>query len=113
MNEMMPDIKINSYDKMDNMILDLLAGRIDVGLTSLSFLSPLMKKPEGKKLRLIGPKMTKGPFGRGVAVGIRKEDAKLKEMFDKADRRSRGRRQPEQAGREVVRLRQLSSRTNI
>jgi octopine/nopaline transport system substrate-binding protein len=84
MNEMMPDVKINSYDKMDNMILDLLAGRIEVGLTSLSFLSPLMKKPEGKKLRLIGPKMTKGPFGRGVAVGIRKEDAKLKEMFDKA-----------------------------
>ena len=84
MNEMMPDIKINSYDKMDNMILDLMAGRIDVGLTSLSFLSPLMKKPEGKKLRLIGPKMTKGPFGRGVAAGIRKEDAKLKEMFTKA-----------------------------
>ena len=84
MNEMMPDIKISSYDKMDNMILDLIAGRIEVGLTSLSFLKPLMEKPEGKKLRLIGPSMTKGPFGRGVAVGLRKEDAKLREMFDKA-----------------------------
>ncbi len=84
MNEMMPEVKINSYDKMDNMILDLLAGRIDVGLTSLSFLSTIMKKPEGKKLRLIGPKMTRGPFGRGVAAGIRKEDVKLKEMFSKA-----------------------------
>lgn len=84
MNELMPDVKIASYDKMDNMILDLLAGRIEVGLTSLSFLTPLMKKPEGKKLRLIGPKMTRGPFGRGVAAGIRKEDAKLKEMFTKA-----------------------------
>jgi len=43
-----------------------------------------MEKPDGKKLRLIGPSMTKGPFGRGVAVGIRKEDGKLKEMFNKA-----------------------------
>jgi octopine/nopaline transport system substrate-binding protein len=84
MIKMMPDIKINSYDKMDNMILDLIAGRIDIGLTSLTFLSPLLKKPEGKKLALIGPTMTKGPFGRGVAVGIRKEDKKLLDMFSKA-----------------------------
>ena len=84
MNKMMPNIEIKSYDKMDNMILDLIAGRIDIGLTSLSFLTPLMKKPAGKKLQLIGPQMTKGPFGRGVAVGIRKEDGKLGDMFTKA-----------------------------
>jgi octopine/nopaline transport system substrate-binding protein len=84
MNDMMPEIEIASYDKMDNMILDLIAGRIDIGLTSLSFLTPLMKKPEGKKLQLIGPSMTKGPFGRGVAVGVRKEDTKLRDMFSKA-----------------------------
>ena len=57
-----PDIKISSYDKMDNMILDLIAGRIEVGLTSLSFLKPLMEKPAGKQLRLIGPSMTKGLY---------------------------------------------------
>ena len=28
--------------------------------------------------------MTQGPFGRGVAVGVRQEDNKLREMFDKA-----------------------------
>ena len=33
---------------------------------------------------VIGPSMTKGPFGRGVAVGIRKEDGKLGDMFSKA-----------------------------
>jgi octopine/nopaline transport system substrate-binding protein len=84
MIKMMPELEIKSYDKMDNMILDLIAGRIDIGLTSLTFLSPLMKKPAGKKLQLIGPTMTKGPFGRGVAVGIRQEDVKLREMFSKA-----------------------------
>jgi octopine/nopaline transport system substrate-binding protein len=84
MIKMMPKIEIKSYDKMDNMILDLLAGRIDIGLTSLTFLTPLLKKAEGKKLQLIGPQMTKGPFGRGVAVGIRKEDTKLRDMFSKA-----------------------------
>ena len=84
MIKMMPTIEIKSYDVMDNMILDLLAGRIDIGLTSLTFLTPLLKKPEGKNLKLIGPTMTKGPFGRGVAVGIRKEDTELRDMFSKA-----------------------------
>lgn len=84
MREFMPEIEVAEYDKIDNMILDLQAGRVDAGLGAMSFLKPLMDKEEGKDLTVVGPGMTKGPFGKGVAVGIRQEDAKLREMFSEA-----------------------------
>lgn len=84
MREFMPEIEVAEYDKIDNMILDLQAGRVDAGLGAMSFLKPLMDKDEGKDLTVVGPGMTKGPFGRGVAVGIRQEDDKLREMFSEA-----------------------------
>jgi octopine/nopaline transport system substrate-binding protein len=83
-NEMMPKIKVKSYGKIDNMLLDIISGRVDIGLTSVTFLTPLMKKPEGEKIKMIGPSLTKGPFGRGAGAGIRKEDKQLRNMFSKA-----------------------------
>ncbi len=84
MKQLLPEVKISSYDKLDNMILDLNSERIDIAMAAMSFIKPLSEKPEGKNLTAIGPGMTKGPLGGGVAVGIRKEDAKLGDMFSKA-----------------------------
>lgn len=84
MTQVMPTVPLSIYDTIDNMILDLGAGRVDAGLASVSFLKPLTDKPEGKDLRIFGPSMTGGPFGKGVGVGIRKSDPELKAMFDKA-----------------------------
>ncbi|MCM2446928.1 transporter substrate-binding domain-containing protein [Rahnella sp. CG8] len=84
MRQLMPNVELTSYDTIDNMILDLKAGRIDLGLASVSFLKPLTDKPEGKDLRIFGPNMTGGPFGKGVGVGLRKEDNSLRGMFDQA-----------------------------
>ncbi len=84
LREFMPDIEVAEYDKIDNMILDLAAGRVDLGLAAMSFLKPLMDKPEGADLAVFGPGMTKGPFGKGVAVGIRQEDDELRNLFSKA-----------------------------
>jgi octopine/nopaline transport system substrate-binding protein len=84
MNAMLPKVKLAIYDKIDNMVLDLTAGRIDAGLSSLSYFKPLLDESVGKDLKLIGPQMTGGLLGPGVGVGIRKEDAKLVEMFNKA-----------------------------
>ena len=71
MNEFMPDIDLKSYDTMDNMILDLRAGRIDAGYTAVTFLKPIID--ESGDVVSIGPNMTGGPLGRGVAVGIHKK----------------------------------------
>ena len=81
---MSKDITIKTYDTQENLDLDLEAGRVDAALASMSYWVPLLKKDKGKGMVMVGPKMTKGPFGRGVGVGIRKEDAPLKEMFSKA-----------------------------
>ncbi len=81
---MMPDMKVKSYEKVDNILLDIISERIDLALVPITFLTPLMEKPEGKKIQLVGPQFTKGPFGRGVGAGIRKENSELREMFSKA-----------------------------
>lgn len=84
MRQEMAEVDLQTYDTIDNMILDLEAGRIDLGLASVSFLKPLTEKPEGKDLKIFGPSMTGGVFGKGVGVGIRKEDEALRGKFDEA-----------------------------
>ena len=82
MKEFMPDVALKSYDTMDNMILDLQAGRIDAGYTAITFLKPIIEESGG--VVEIGPKMTGGPLGRGVGVGVRKEDSALRGKFTDA-----------------------------
>ncbi len=82
MTEFMPEIDLKSYDTMDNMILDLEAGRIDAGYTSMTYLRPILE--QGDDIAVIGPKMTGGPLGRGVAVGLRQEDTELRDRFNAA-----------------------------
>ncbi len=84
MKEMMPSVQISTYDTVDNVMMDLKAGRIDASLSSVSFLKPLTDKPDNKDLKMFGPKMSGGVFGKGVGVGIRQEDTDLKALFDKA-----------------------------
>jgi len=70
MKQMMPGVQISTYDTIDNVVMDLKAGRIDVSLSSISFLKPLTDKPDNKDLKMFGPRMTGGVFGKGVGVGI-------------------------------------------
>lgn len=78
------DVDIRTYDTQENLDLDLEAGRVDAALASLSYWVPLLKSDKGKDMVLIGPGFTGGPFGKGVGVGIRKEDKDLVAMFNKA-----------------------------
>jgi len=82
MHEFMPDVALKSYDTMDNMILDLQAGRIDAGYTAITFLKPIIE--DSGDVVEIGPNMTGGPLGRGVGVGIRQEDNELRGKFTDA-----------------------------
>jgi octopine/nopaline transport system substrate-binding protein len=77
-------VEIRKYDTQENLDLDLQAGRVDVALASMSYWQPLLSSDDGVDLTLIGPGMTGGPFGAGVGVGIRREDAALALMFNKA-----------------------------
>ena len=77
--------EIREYKTTEQHDLDLSAGRIDAALGSHSaFQATIDKTPAGKDMQIVGPILSGGPFGLGVAVGMRKEDKDLKEAFDKA-----------------------------
>ncbi|MGE4239857.1 transporter substrate-binding domain-containing protein [Ramlibacter sp.] len=74
-----PGVEINRYDSAENLLLDLVAQRIDVALVGpvkveMDFLS----KPEGRNFEFVGPELeSRKYFGDGVGVGVRKEDQAL------------------------------------
>ena len=76
-------VKVRTYKTQDEVNLDLAAGRIDAGLADILAITEFAKK-SGKPVVLTGPVYSGGPFGAGVGVGMRKEDTKLLEDFNKA-----------------------------
>ncbi|MFT3720578.1 transporter substrate-binding domain-containing protein [Pseudorhodoferax sp.] len=87
-----PGVEIARYDSAENLLLDLVAQRIDLALVGpIKVEMDFLNKPEGKDYEFIGPELDAAKyFGDGVAVGLRKEDqalrgeinAGLQSMFD-------------------------------
>ena len=79
------DADIRTYAKLEDANLDLLTGRIDLVLGDKLALSRFLKAREGACCHIIGePPADPAYYGEGVAVGLRKEDKDLKEMFNRA-----------------------------
>jgi octopine/nopaline transport system substrate-binding protein len=76
--------EIREYKTTEQHDLDLSAGRIDAVLADATTLRGTTEKPEFKNFVVVGPSLTGGLLGPGVGVGLRKEDADLKKMFDDA-----------------------------
>lgn len=53
-------------------------------MASLAYLTDAAKKPGNEDIVMTGPFFKGGILGRGVAVGLRKDDTELKKMFDDA-----------------------------
>ena len=81
-------VNIRTYKTQDEVNLDLVAGRIDVGLADILAITDFAEK-SGKPVVLTGPVYSGGPFGGGVGVGIRKEDTQLLKDFNKAINKAR------------------------
>ncbi len=77
-------ITIREYKTTEQHDLDLTAGRVDAIFAGHGALAATKEKPEFKDMVVAGTGMRGGLLGRGVAVGMRKDDAELKAMFDKA-----------------------------
>lgn len=78
------DVEIRPYKTTEQHDLDLTAGRIDAALAAMSYWKPLLDKPEGKDMVMVGPSFTGGVFGSGVGIGMRKADGPLLAEFNKA-----------------------------
>jgi len=77
-------ITIREYKTTEQHDLDLSAGRIDAIFAAHSSLKASTEKPEFKDMLIAGGAVNGDVLGRGVAVGLRKDDTELKAMFDKA-----------------------------
>lgn len=78
------NVKVRTYDTQENLELDLQAGRIDAALGAMSYWVKQINSEDGENMAMVGPRMTGGPFGAGVAVAVRKKDKGLADMFSKA-----------------------------
>jgi octopine/nopaline transport system substrate-binding protein len=77
-------VLMRQYKTLESRTLDLVAGRIDIVVGSKDTLLGAMGQPGNENIVLAGPCFVGGIFGEGGGIGLRKEDTKLKAMFDKA-----------------------------
>lgn len=77
------DIEVREYKTTEQQELDLLAGRIDAIVQANTSLATTKNNPEFKGYDIFGPTFFGGPLGKGVAIGLRKDDAELKVLLDK------------------------------
>lgn len=81
------DATLKTYDTASNLLADLKAGRLDAAITTGATASDWVKGDSGKSVKLVGqPVIDAEVFGPGIGVGLRKEDAALKQSFDEAIR---------------------------
>ncbi|MBN9032502.1 MAG: transporter substrate-binding domain-containing protein [Rhizobiales bacterium] len=77
-------VEIRTYDKQDNLNMDLAAGRLDGGLADYSVWKAFLESKYGTSATLYGPRISGGLFGPGVGIGLRKEDRWLADTFNDA-----------------------------
>jgi octopine/nopaline transport system substrate-binding protein len=80
----LPKIAVRTYDKIDNAGIDLAAGRVDAVIGDRSVVEAVIKEDKGGNIVMFGPNLVRGVLGEGMGLGLRKQDADLKALFDKA-----------------------------
>jgi octopine/nopaline transport system substrate-binding protein len=75
---------LRGYKSTEQHDLDLAAGRIDAIFAAQSALTSTFKRPEFKDFVIAGAGIYGDIMGRGIAVGLRKTDADLREKFNTA-----------------------------
>lgn len=75
-------ITVREYKTAEEADLDLASGRIDMQVTARSYLNTLQKTQAYSNVVMTGPLFKGGLLGRGVAVGLRKDEADLKRRFN-------------------------------
>lgn len=77
-------VTLKTYGTQDDLNLDLQAGRIDAAVAENSVWADLIENDPSSGVALIGPTLDGGPFGEGIGVGLRQEDADLRAAFNAA-----------------------------
>jgi octopine/nopaline transport system substrate-binding protein len=84
LEQLMPGVEVRTYDKVDNLGLDLVSGRIDALVADVSAIDGLVKaSDQNKDITKFGPAFSRGLLGEGVGAGVRKSDTELQAKLDK------------------------------
>ncbi len=79
------ETQVQRYGRLDEAILDLRAGRVDLVLGDKLPLTRFLASADGECCQIVGDApITPGYLRRAVGVGLRKEDEELKGLFDRA-----------------------------
>lgn len=79
-------VEVREYKTTEQHDLDLLAGRVDIVMASMAYLSTFKAKPGNEDVIVSGPRFQGGMLGKGSAIAFRKGQTELKEKFDAAIR---------------------------
>jgi octopine/nopaline transport system substrate-binding protein len=77
-------VEVREYKTTEEHDLDLKAGRVDIVMASMAYLTTASEKPGNDDMTTAGPRFQGGFLGRGSSVGLRKSDTELKAMFNDA-----------------------------
>lgn len=77
-------VTVREYKTTEEHDLDLTAGRVDLVMASMAYLTTASQKPGNEDMTTAGPRFQGGFLGRGSSVGLRKTDPELKAMFNDA-----------------------------
>lgn len=87
LNAHMPNVQVRSYERNEQLVDDLRAGRVDVGMMELSAWEPFMEGGAASGLKHIGPQLTGADypeFGQGQGIALKKGNVELKDRLDGA-----------------------------
>ncbi|MFC7400007.1 transporter substrate-binding domain-containing protein [Chelatococcus sp. GCM10030263] len=79
-------VDIREYKTTEQHDLDLAAGRVDLIMASMAYLTTAASKPGNEDMVITGPRFQGGILGKGSAIGLRKSDTALKAKLDDAIR---------------------------
>ncbi len=77
-------VEMRLYQTMDDLHLDLAAGRIDAAIGDVGSLLDFMATEQGQDITMFGPNLSGDVLGEGVGGAVRKEDTDILEMWNKA-----------------------------
>ncbi|RFB75651.1 transporter substrate-binding domain-containing protein [Methylovirgula sp. 4M-Z18] len=75
---------ITEYKTAPEHDLDVTANRIDVAFDDDTYFTSAFAKPGNDQMVLVGPQIGGSIWGKGIGPGFRKDDADLRDKFDKA-----------------------------
>lgn len=76
--------RVRTYERQSVLDKDVAAGKLSAMLVSLGYAVPLTGRKAGAGLKMIGPRISGGPFGAGIGAAVQRADAGLAAKFSGA-----------------------------